>query len=421
MNLQRGFCPLSRFFFAISEFNISLSSHQVCVVLIVLLIVYSAASLLSAMYYRFCFKRHTGTVRASVTLILPFTGHQENLKNLLKLLDLQCLRPKRLVIAIESESDLAFALATSLVPTVNFPVSIVIAGIANTSSQKCHNVLAAARALRADDDYVVLLDADILPPTWWLAAAIKPLLTKQYDIVSGYRWQVPINNHVAAHAITFIDRSIALAARPPGLALLWGGTIAMHSTLLQELVAQGVLQNTISDDLMIAEYAAKKQYRILNRRVLLVPSTPPATAVGVWKFAVRQFQIIKTYRPNLWRFVIARAVFLVTAWFILFLQYDDVVIFYGALTIIVLLLLIKQLFSMNVAARLGYHERPIALLYQCGLVIFRPVIDVFMLLALCRSMCSSVVRWSHVTYRVMAPTVIQVQSRTDSNIRKYPD
>ena len=403
------------------EFNISLSGHQVDLALVVCLIAYSAASLLSAIYYRVCLKRHTGVVQASVTLILPLTGHQENLKNLLKLLDLQSLRPKRLVIAIESEDDLAFALATSLVPAVSFPVSIVIAGIANTSSQKCHNVLAAARALRADDDYVVLLDADILPPTWWLAAAIKPLLTKQYDIVSGYRWQVPVNNHVAAHAIAFIDRSIALAARPPGLALLWGGTIAMHSTLLQELVAQGVLQNTISDDLMIAEYAAKKEYRILNRRVLLVPSIPPATAVGVWKFAVRQFQIIKTYRPNLWRFAAARAVLLVTAWFTLSLLYHDAVVFYGALTIIVLLLLMKQLLSMSIASSLGYQECTLALLKQCGLIILRPVIDIFILFVLCRSMHSSVVRWSHVTYRVLAPNVIQVQSRIDSNMRKSPD
>jgi hypothetical protein len=254
-----------------------------------------------------------------------------------------------------------------------------------------------------------------------LAAAIKPLLTKQYDIVSGYRWQVPVNNYAAAHAIAFIDRSIALAARPPGLALLWGGTIAMPSTLLQELVEQGALQNTISDDLMIAEYAAKKQYRILNRRVLLVPSIPPATAVGVWKFAVRQFQIIKTYRPNLWRFAAARAVLLVTGWLALSLQYHDVVVFYVSLATIVLLLLIKQLVSMSIASSLGYHERLLALLYQFGLIILRPVIDIFILLVLCRSMCSSVVRWSHVTYRVLAPNIIQVQSRTDSNMRQSSD
>jgi hypothetical protein len=402
-------------------FNISSSVHQVDLAAIALLIAYSAASLLSAIYYRFCLKQHTGVVRASVTLILPLTGHQGNLKNLLRLLELQCLKPTRLVIAIESEGDLAFDLATSLSSTVSFPVSVVIAGIANTSSQKCHNVLAAARALKADDEYVVLLDADILPATWWLAAAIKPLLTKQYDIVSGYRWQVPVNDYFAAHAIAFIDRSIALAARPPGLALLWGGTIAMPSTLLQELVEQGALQNTISDDLMIAEYAAKKQYRILNRRVLLVPSIPPATAVGVWKFAVRQFQIVKTYRPNLWRFAAARAVLLVTGWLALSLQYHDVVVFYVSLATIVLLLLIKQLVSMSIASSLGYHERLLALLYQFGLIILRPVIDIFILLVLCRSMCSSVVRWSHVTYRVLAPNIIQVQSRTDSNMRQSSD
>ena len=172
---------------------------------------------------------------------------------------------------------------------------------------------------------------------------------------------------------------------------------------------------------MIAEYAAKKEYRILNRRVLLVPSIPPATAVGVWKFVVRQFQIIKTYRPNLWRFAAARAVLLVTAWFTLSLLYHDAVVFYGALTIIVLLLLMKQLFSMSIASSLGYQECTLALLKQCGLIILRPVIDIFILFVLCRSMHSSVVRWSHVTYRVLAPNVIQVQSRIDSNMRKSPD
>ena len=97
------------------EFNISLSGHQVDLAVVVCLIAYSAASLLSAIYYRVCLKRHTGVVQASVTLILPLTGHQENLKNLLKLLDLQSLRPKRLVIAIESEDDLAFALAKNAI------------------------------------------------------------------------------------------------------------------------------------------------------------------------------------------------------------------------------------------------------------------------------------------------------------------
>lgn len=379
-----------------------------------LLIFYSATSLLSAIYYRLCLKIHSGSVKASVTLILPLTGHQENLKNLLTLLELQCLRPKRLVIAIESEDDLAYALAKNLVQTVSFPVSIVIAGLASTSSQKCHNVLAVAKTMKADDGYVVLLDADIMPPTWWLAAAIKPLLTKQYDMVSGYRWQVPVNNSVAAHVITFIDRSIALTARPPGLALLWGGTIAMPSALLQELVKQGVLEHTISDDLMIAEYAANKQYRILNRRVLLVPSIPPATGLHVWKFAVRQFQIIKTYRPNLWRFTAARAVFLVISWFVLLLQYDDAIIFYGSLTIIFSLLLIKQMFSTNIAFGLGYRDHPLTLFYQYGLIIFRPVIDILILLALCRSMRSGVVRWSHVTYQVLAPNVIKIQARAMS-------
>jgi hypothetical protein len=399
-------------------FNISLSAHQIGLIVITLLIFYSATSLLSAIYYWFCVKRHNGSVQASVTLILPLTGYQKNLKNLLKLLELQCLRPNRLVIAIESEGDLAYPLAKTLVTSVSFPVSIVIAGIASTSSQKCHNVLAAARTMKVDDDYVVLLDADISPPTWWLSAAIKPLLTKQYDIVSGYRWQVPPNNNFAEHVVTFIDRSIALTTRPPGLFLLWGGTIAMSSALLQELVTQGVLEHTISDDLMIADYAAKQRYRILNRRVLLVPSTPPENVLLAWNFMVRQFQIIKIYRPNLWRFAVARSLFLGTSWIVLLLQYKDAAIFYSALAIIFSLLFIKQVVSMSIASSLGYHDRALVLQYQYGLILFRPAIDIVVLLALCRSMRASVVSWSHVTYRVMTPNVIKIQARTPSNTSK---
>jgi hypothetical protein len=105
----------------------------------------------------------------------------------------------------------------------------------------------------------------------------------------------------------------------------------------------------------------------------------------------------------------------VISWIVILLQYNDAAAFYGALAIVFFLLLIKQMCSVNIAFSLGYHERGVGLWYQYGLILFRPLIDIFILLALCRSMHSSVVSWSHITYRVAAPNIIKVQARATVN------
>ena len=376
-----------------------------------LLIFYSTASFASAVYYRLCLKKHTGHVDASVALILPLTGRHDSFQKLLGLLEQQTLRPKRLIIAIESDTDPAYPFALSLASSVSFPVSVVIAGLAESSSQKCHNLVAAARQLDAGEDYVVMLDADIAPPEWWLAAVIKPLARKQYDIVSGYRWQVPAGNSFAENLISFIDRAIALSVRPPGLTLLWGGTLALPVQLLRKTLADRVLENTVSDDLMLAEYATKNNYRVLNRRVLLVPSRPPAGLLQVWNFAVRQLQIIKIYRPGLWLIEFVRITLLIACWLVMFTCSDNRIILYSSIAIVFSLLCMKHIVSLSIASCLGYRDRPDVRLSQFGLVFCRPLIDLFMFMVLFRSLCKREVQWSHVTYLVTAPNVVKIKTR----------
>jgi len=346
-----------------------------------------------------------------VTLILPLTGLHHNFKNLLSALDRQTLRPNKLIVTIESERDPAYALAKSMASHVSFPMTIVIAGLARESSQKCHNLVAALKTAQADNGFIVLLDADITPAPWWLSAAVKPLLNKQYDIVSGYRWQMPSTNSFAEHLLTFIDRSIAITPRPPGLALLWGGTIAMPCSLAQEIVAERVLERTLSDDLSIAEYAFNKQLKILNRRILLVPSIPSTSLLTVWRFTVRQLQIIKVYRPGLWIFELIRSIFLVACWIVIFTQSDDQAHVQIALLLILFLLLAKQLVLLNIGSYLGDSEQLKFKLYQCGLVFFRPFIDFYLFCALCVSIQSTSVKWSHITYLVLGPHSIKILSR----------
>ena len=166
--------------------------------------------------------------------------------------------------------------------------------------------------------------------------------------------------------------------------------------------------------LMLAEYATKNNYRVLNRRVLLVPSHPPASLLKVWNFAVRQLQIIKIYRPGLWLFEFVRITLLIACWLVMFTCSDNRIVLSSSIAIVFSLLCMKHIVSLSIASYLGYRDRPDVRLSQFGLVFCRPLIDLFMFMVLCRSLCKREVQWSHVTYLVAAPNVVKIKMRNDS-------
>src|SRR5919108_1803304 len=110
------------------------------------------------------------------TLILPLTGVAPGLEDLLDALAGQTLSPRRLLIAVEAMADPAYSRAKAIEHRAPFPIEVVIAGSATRCGQKCWNQIAAAERIDAEDDAVVLLDADILPQSWWLSALVSPIM-----------------------------------------------------------------------------------------------------------------------------------------------------------------------------------------------------------------------------------------------------
>ena len=123
-----------------------------------------------------------------VTLILPLTGACPSLPGLIAMLNAQSLQPHRLIIAVESTQDPAYRCAQEVMCSAGFSVDVVIAGLASKCAQKCWNQIAALQRLDGRDDAIILLDADIEPPPWWLSVLASPVLAGKADIVTGYRW-----------------------------------------------------------------------------------------------------------------------------------------------------------------------------------------------------------------------------------------
>lgn len=246
---------------------------------------------------------------ASVALVLPATGALPGLEDLLAALTAQSLRPRRLIVSVEAREDPAYPRIAALAehfPQLN--VELVVAGLSPLRSQKCTNLLAALAQLEPDDAYIVLLDADIRPQPWWLAMLVAPLAAGRADLVNGYRWPVPTRMSLGTVLVAAIDRAIAVLPRLRRTRPIWGGSLALTRAALAALDLPNTIGHALTEDLPIGDRAAQTGLRVLTRRALRPPTPLAGNFLAVWRFARRQYQLIRLYRSGLWCF----AAFVVT-------------------------------------------------------------------------------------------------------------
>jgi cellulose synthase/poly-beta-1,6-N-acetylglucosamine synthase-like glycosyltransferase len=238
-----------------------------------------------------------------VALVLPATGMLPGLEDLFGALARQSLPPSRVIVAVESRDDPAYARVAALAghyPRLN--IELVVAGLSPLRSQKCTNLLAALARLDADDAYVALLDADIRPQPWWLAALVAPLASGRADLVNGYRWPVSIRLSLATALVAGIDRGIAVLPRLSQTRPIWGGSLAVNRSALEALDLPNTIGQTLTEDLPIGDRAAEVRLRVLTRRAIRPPSPLGGSISDLWRFGRRQYQLIRLYRPGLWSF-----------------------------------------------------------------------------------------------------------------------
>lgn len=245
---------------------------------------------------------------APVTLVLALTGDQPGLGALFAALAAQSFRARRLIIAVESPWDPAAAQAKALAEQLPFPLSIVVAGEATETAQKCANLAAAFRALDGQDAAVVVFDGDICPGPHWLGALVAPVLDGRFDVVTGYRWLMPGAGGISAQLVAWLDRGIAILPKPLWLGVIWGGSTAYSPHAVGQLDLPSLYAHQLLDDLSAGAKAKALGLRILTRRILLV--RVPSADRG-FAFYRRQFQFGWHYRPGT---LVVALMFALLAW-----------------------------------------------------------------------------------------------------------
>ncbi|MGQ0671565.1 MAG: glycosyltransferase [Hyphomicrobium sp.] len=376
-------------------------------------IVINAFSLLVALHRLGRLQRPRSERRAVATLILPLTGRAAGLDRIMASLEAQTLAPRRLIISVESAADPAHVRATSYVGRASFPVEIVVAGPASDQAQKCRNQIAALTLVDEADEAIVFLDGDILPTPWWLSALVSPLVDGHSDLVTGHRWQMPVEPRLGAHLVTAIDRAVTLMPRlDAGFAhVVWGGSLAVSREAASTMNLAASLERTLSDDLSLAERASAAGLRILTRGALLVPSPSSLGLVAAWHFARRQYQIGRIYRPWLWWLAAAVILLRLAIWLVVLgalASGGDV----GLLAMTMAALAVAKPYAVGeVGAKLGLPDPAEVRFVQLALGLAQPLVDVFHASVILAAAATRQVTWGHVVYSVGGPYDIRVKER----------
>jgi ceramide glucosyltransferase len=245
-----------------------------------------------------------------VLVLVPVRGAGPILPGFLAALAAQDWPNWRVAFAVESAEDPAHAVLAAHVAAHPGRATLVVAGPvegrgqagpAEGRGQKVQNLLAALRELRSADAALVTLDADTLPPPGLLRALLRPVLTGQGAIASGYRWVLPAPGAGwAAEALSMIETGIATLPRSAGWNICWGGATAIGRDALDRLDLPRLWDRAMSDDLVLTRAAREAALLVYAPLTVRSPS-PVATDAGeAYEFAARQYRLLRLHLPVFW-------------------------------------------------------------------------------------------------------------------------
>ena len=236
-----------------------------------------------------------------VALIVPIKGNSEATEAFLHAIRHQDYPNYRIIAAVESEEDPAFSLLKRQIAPAEPPIEICVAGLAERSGQKIHNLLAALSRLGPEDDVVAFTDADTLPQPLWLPRLIAGIVNAGRPTVTGYRWMIPADDRLSSAVVAAANASIATLLRVPYVAnACWGGTMVMRRETLERIDIRRYWEGAILDDLQMTRALRDHNVMIFSPRQSLLLSPTAMNWRQAFAFGRRQYQLVLTHDPDLW-------------------------------------------------------------------------------------------------------------------------
>ncbi len=242
-------------------------------------------------------------------VIVPVKGAGEALAEHLAGLTRQDYPQYRLIFVTESEGDPAYAVlrefqsrfaASAAEAQSCRGVTVRVAGLTTSGSQKVHNQLCGLAETTEADEVIVFADADAVTHAEWLWRLVRPLIKQYNGVTTGYRWLVPVDDRLASRFASAINASVATLAGPERWNHAWGGSMAIRRTALERIELAGHWRGALSDDYQMTRAVRGAGLRVYFVARSLVASPTSLGWRGLLRFGRRQYLITRVYSPGIW-------------------------------------------------------------------------------------------------------------------------
>jgi cellulose synthase/poly-beta-1,6-N-acetylglucosamine synthase-like glycosyltransferase len=375
-----------------------------------------------------------------VSVIAPCRGLDEDLEANLSALLRQDFPRYEVIFVVDSEADEAVKVIKKLMhhqaaknteklnnkilsPSCPGGSKLVVAGKAESESQKVHNLREAVLHADGESEVFVFVDSDARPSPDWLQSLIAPLRDAQIGAATAYRWFIAKEFGFASEMRSVWNASIASALGANARSnFCWGGSMAVRRATFEKIDMRQKWRGTLSDDFAVT--------RAMNAANLPVYFVPQALAVSVenctWRecleFTTRQMKVTRTYAPHLWKmsFVGATLFNLVWLWgiFNLIIYPADSFAFWFSVAALLLVSIFstgKSWLRLN-AVKLVLKDYAPALKKQFWtqntLWIFSPAL--FFYNCFCALLSRKIV-WRGIEYELVSPTKTLVTKENTTN------
>ena len=287
------------------------------VVLIIAVLIVAAAIVQSALlvlqtwehrrYARSCMRSHDRCQASGRALVVApckgvDVGQMDNLRAIMR----QDYDDYEVAFVVESEDDPACAVVRRVM--AKHPerrARLVIAGAADESGQKVHNLRAATAAIGRHIDFVAFVDSDARPRRQWLRLLLARLQDDQYGAATGYRWYMPETASPANLLLYSINCGVMMLLGKRSHYLVWGGSWAMRRREFDEIGLHEAWRGTLSDDLVASRVLREAHRPTRFEPTAVVPSPLDMDFGRLMEFVRRQYMVARFYTPQWWLFGLA--------------------------------------------------------------------------------------------------------------------
>ncbi|AQT67969.1 hopanoid biosynthesis associated glycosyl transferase protein HpnI [Anaerohalosphaera lusitana] len=318
---------------------------------------------------------------------------------------------------VESEDDPAFEHLNALRKKhlagsdVKY-VRILVAGRAQSCSQKIHNLLYSCENAPDDVEVFAFADSDACLSSDWLRQIVYPLRKDKNGASTGYRWFVPQKNNLATLALSAINAKVAQMLGNSHFNQAWGGSMAIKRDTFYDMKLDEIWSNALSDDLCLSWAVKQAKKKVVFVPACLVASYEQMDWLQLFEFARRQFMITRVIMPKTWLFGLASSLFATLGvWAGLAISIAASIAGKGHLwlywtvpLVFVACQMIRAITRQNMIKRLLPEDAHTLKAARFADILGTPIWSVLTLITILSSAAGRTITWRDTRYKMISPT-----------------